>query len=194
MKKLIGVLMVLALTVSLSLYIYPDEVEKSVTDALNLYKNGKNEEAIKSLSNALMIMHNKRELEIKNVHICTAIVGYGNYKEKGSTRLAADEPFMLYFEVEGYGVEKKDGKYWFWLSEDGRLTNQEGEVVFERNDFLNYNQSFTIPIFPFFMQNRIANIPAGKYKYEFTVKDRIKKTFVSGSINFEVMPAAEEKK
>lgn len=198
MKKLIaffivvGVLAVVSLP--LPLQAAADEVENQVSAALAYHKQGKNEEAIKALSNALMVLHNKRELVIKNIHLCEAIVGYGDYKKIASNKLKAGEPFILYFEVEGYGVKKEKDKYWFWLSEDAKLTNEKGEVMFQRDDFLNYNKSFNIPIFPFFMQNRIANLKPGKYKYDFTVKDHIKKAFVSGSIELEVEEAPAETK
>lgn len=184
----VGVLAV----ISLPLQAAADEVENQVSAALAYHKQGKNEEAIKALSAALMVLHNKRELVIKNILLCDAIVGYGDYKKRASNKLKAGEPFMLYFEVEGYGVKRENDKFWFWLSEDAKLTNEKGEVMFQRDDFLSYNKSFNIPIFPFFMQNRIANLQPGKYKYDFTVKDHIKKAFVSASIELEVEEAAAE--
>ena len=188
----VGVLAVVSLP--LPLQAAADEVENQVSAALAYHKQGKNEEAIKALSNALMVLHNKRELVIQNIHLCDAVQGYGDYKKRASNKLKAGEPFILYFEVEGYGVKKEKDKYLFWLSEDAKLTNEKGEVMFQRDDFLNYNKSFNTPIFPFFMQNRIANLKPGKYKYDFTVKDRIKKAFVSGSIELEVEEAPAQTK
>jgi hypothetical protein len=193
-KRLSGIFVVLVFS-AMTVLLFPsqaapsEDVESNISAALDFYKQGKNEEAIKALSAALMVLHNKRELVIKNIQLCDEIVGFGDYKKRASNKLKAGEPFMLYFEVEGYGVKRENNKYWFWLSEDAKLTNEKGEVMFQRDDFLSYNKSFKIPIFPFFMQNKIANLKPGKYKYEFTIKDHIKKAFVSSSIELEVEEA-----
>jgi len=90
-------------------------------------------------------------------------------------------------------VKRENDRYWFWLSEDAKLVNEKGEVMFQRDDFLSYNKYFNIPIFPFFMQNKIANLKPGKYKYDFTLKDHIKKAFVSSSIELDVEEAPAKK-
>ena len=95
MKKLIAffiVVGVLAMVLlPLPLQAAGDEVENQVSAALAYHKQGKNEEAIKALSAALMVLHNKRELVIKNIQLCDAIVGYGDYKKRAGDRGHAPE-------------------------------------------------------------------------------------------------------
>jgi hypothetical protein len=198
-KKLIGIFVIFVFSAVTAL-LFPfqaapgEDVESNIAAALDFYKKGKNEEAIKALSSVLMVLHNKRKLEIKNINLCESIVGYGAFKKKEANKLKAGEQFFVYFELEGYGVKKENDKYMFWVSEDVKLTDDKGKVVFERDNFLSYKLQFNIPIFPFYINNRGANLKPGKYKYEFTIKDHIKNKFVSGSIDLEVEEAPAETK
>jgi hypothetical protein len=123
--------------------------------------------------------------------LCSSISGYGDFKKRESNTLKKDEPFILYIEVDGYGVDKKEGNYWFWLSKDVKLTDSTtGKVIFQQNDFRNFKRSYTFPIFPFFMDSLIKNTPPGKYKFEVTIKDHIKKSFITSSVDFIIEDAA----
>jgi len=197
LKKSIGVFVILGLlaVVSLPIRAADNEVEKKMAAALDYYKQGENEAAIKELSHVLMVLHNTRVLKITNVQLCEAVGGYGDYKKNPSNQVKAGDTLWLYFEVEGYGVKKEGDRYLIWLSEDSKVINAEGKVLYERNDIFNYKRSFDGPLLPLFIPNKLANFPPGKYRYQFTVKDQIKQSFVTDMVEFEVVKAekSEEK-
>lgn len=189
MKKIIVFSAILGLLVSAALPLTAQDVEKQLKAGIELYKQGKYDDAMKEISVALMVMHNKRELKLKNLFLCTEVTGFGEYKRKASNTFSKGDPFILYWELDGYGVNREKDRYWFWVSQDVKILDMNGKEMVKKDDFLNYKKYFNVPVFPFFMQNRIntSNLDAGKYKYQFTVKDHIKKTFINKEFDFEIL-------
>jgi len=163
-----------------------EEIEKTVLLAVDQLKKGNFEQAITLLSKAIMMIQNKQELHIKKIFLCTSIQGYRDYKTKNSNVLQAGEPFLLYIEPGGYQVTKEDNGYKIWIIEDAKIVNEKGKTVFEKTDWVNYNKGFPNPNIPFYITNRVTDIPGGKYKFIFTLKDKYKKTFLTESFEFRV--------
>ncbi len=184
MIKWLSIVMVLILLFSTSLM--ADEVEDKISAALSLYQNGKTEECITSLAEAIMVMQNKKELKINKVELCTSVRGYGDYTTLGADTLKSGDPLFVYIEIEGFNVVKDQGKYWLWVSEDLTMTNEKGEVLVNKKDWMKEKKSYPFPVFPLYIPNKVTNIQAGKYKYEITIKDHLKKSFVVKAFEFEV--------
>jgi len=163
-----------------------EEIEKTVLSAVDQLKKGNLEQAITLLSEAIMMIQNSQELHIRKVLLCTSIQGFRDYKNKNSNVLQAGEPFLLYIEPAGYQIAKEDNEYKIWIIEDAKIVNEKGKTVFEKTDWVSYNKGFPNPNIPFYITNRVADIPVGKYKFIFTLKDKYKKTFLTESFEFRV--------
>lgn len=163
-----------------------EKIKKSVLSAVDQLKKGNTEQAITLLSEAIMMIQNSQEFHIRKILLCSRIQGYRDYKTKNSNILQAGEPFLLYIEPAGYQIVKEDNDYKIWILEDAKIVNEKGEAVFEKTDWVNYNKGFPNPNIPFYITNRVADIPVGKYKFIFTLKDQYKKTFLTESFEFKV--------
>lgn len=189
MKKISIICAVFGLLVLASQPAAAQDVEKQLKTGLDFYKQGKYDDAIKEISVAMMVMHNKRKLEVTNMFLCTEVTGYGEYKRKESNIFTKGDPFILYWELEGYGVNQEKDRFWFSVSQDVKIVDTNGKEMVKKDNFLDYKKYFNVPIFPFFMQNRIntGKFDAGKYKYQFVIKDNVKKSFINKEFEFEIV-------
>lgn len=189
MKKISIICAVFGLLVLASQPAAAQDVEKQLKTGLDLYKQGKYDDAIKEISVAMMVMHNKRKLEVTNMFLCTEVTGFGEYKRKESNTFKKGDPFILYWELEGYGVNQEKDRFWFSVSQDVKIVDTNGKEMVKKDNFLDYKKYFNVPIFPFFMQNRIntGKFDAGKYKYQFVIKDNVKKSFINKEFEFEIV-------
>ena len=59
-------------------------------------------------------------------------------------------------------------------------------MIFQRNNWVEYQKGFVSPVIPFYITNRVTDIPPGKYTFKFTIKDNYGKTFLEQSYEFMV--------
>ncbi len=155
-----------------------------ISRAKNQILKGETSKAVKSLELAVMQLKQQLPLKITNVHLCDSIRGYGDFSPKPSNSFKQGEPLLLYFEVENPGVRKVGNKYGISLSEDARLLNEKGKVLFERKNWTTLRGLFPTPSIPVYFQNQITGIPKGKYVFEITINDMVKKTFAVKKYEF----------
>ena len=164
----------------------PEIKEKEIQSALDLYKKGNIKGTMDTLTVILMNLQNQLKLSIKNLNLCFSIDGFGVYNSVGSFTLKNGQPLLLYLELEGFSVKKDGNKYWINISEDIKIEDSNGKILFQKDNFITYNKYFMIPVIPFNLQNRVTSIPPGKYKYSLTIKDHNKNTSIFRDFEFEV--------
>lgn len=162
------------------------EIENNISAALEELKKGNRDAVIELLSNAIMLIQNEKEFRIKEIVLCSDVQDFQSYTKKDGNTIQSNEPLLLYIEPEGFLVRKEDKKYNIWVSEDVSVVNEDGEEVFEKKDWVVYKKGFDRPMIPFYITNRITDIPPGKYVYTFTLKDHYKKTFITEDFEFHV--------
>ncbi len=185
MKGLLSLSLFWALVFSAFSGSYPRALNY-INRARTSLQRGNPQKAVEYLNRAIMTIKNRSPLVIKNIHLCEKIVGFGNFVPKPENIIKRGEVFLLYFEVDNFGVREKDGLFYIDLSEDARLMDQEGKVIFQRKNWANLRGKFPSPSVPVYFNNRITGIPPGKYRFEITVNDGIKRTFVVRTYDFEV--------
>jgi hypothetical protein len=163
-----------------------EEIEKAIQTALDHLKRGELDKTVDLLSEAIMLIKSSQDLHVREIILCSQINGFRDYSSIGGNTLKMGTPLLVYIEPSGYRILKESGEFKIWLSEDAKITNEKGEVVFERNDWVNYNKSFPNPDIPFYITNRVTDIPAGIYTFTFTIKDHYKKTFLTETFEFVV--------
>ena len=163
-----------------------DQLERMLSQALERFRKGEAVETMNLLGEAMMQIRNNLPLAISKLFMCSEIRDFNDYDAKAGFELKVGEPLLLYVEPEGYGVRKEEGEYRIWISQDVEIKNAKGEVIFQRNNWVDYNKGFPTPVIPFFLTNRITDIPAGQYTYTFTLKDHHKNTFLTESFQFSV--------
>jgi hypothetical protein len=163
-----------------------EEIEKTIQAALDHLKQGDWNKTVDLLSEAIMLIKSNQDFHVREITLCSRVEGFRDYTSIGENTLKKGTPLLLYIEPGGYRVLKESGEYKIWLSEDAKITNEKGEVVFERNDWVNYKKGFPSPDIPFYITNRVTDIPAGTYTFTFTIKDHYKKTFLTETFEFVV--------
>jgi hypothetical protein len=166
-------------------FLFSQEAENKIVSALDELKKGDTDKVIELLSEAIMELANQMDFQVKEIIICSEVRDYRDYSEIAGN-LKAGDALLLYIEPEGYFVVKENSSYKIHVSEDVSIVDEKGESVFEKKDWIVYERSFPTPIIPFYITNRISDIPAGKYKYTLTLKDHYKKTFTTETFEFVV--------
>jgi hypothetical protein len=163
-----------------------EEIENAIRMALEHLKQGDWDKTVDLLSEAIMLIKSNEDFHVREITLCSRIDGFRDYARISGNTLKMGTPLLLYIEPAGYRILKESGEYKIWLSEDAKITNEKGEVIFERNDWVNYNKSFPNPDIPFYFTNRVTDIPAGIYTFTFTIKDQFKKAFLTETFEFVV--------
>jgi hypothetical protein len=161
-----------------------EEVENAITKALEELKNGDRKRALDLLAEAMMMIQSGEELSIQKLALCTEIRGYRDFTAIEGNTIQNSEPLLLYIEPGGFKIKKEDDEFKIWISEDASILNESGEIIFQRNNWVEYKREFASPVIPFFITNRVREIPPGKYTFKFTLKDHYKNTFLSETYEF----------
>jgi len=164
----------------------PKVIEKTITTALDYFKKGDYEKTIDHLAEAIMLVKNGQDLHLTKLILCTEVRDYGDYNARDSFEIKAGEPLLVYMEPDGYHIRKEGDAYKIWVSQDASISNNKGEIIFQRNNWVNYKRIFPTPILPFYITNNVSDIPPGNYTYSLTLKDHYKNTFFSKTFEFVV--------
>lgn len=163
-----------------------NNIEFSINEALQEIRKGNKYKAMDLLSEAIMQIRNNIPLKIEKLFMCSEIRGYRDYDAKNKFVKRKKEPLLLYIEPVGFGVRKKGSEYGIWISEDAHIINEMGDVIFQKNNWVEYKKTFVSPVIPFYITNRITDIPLGRYTYVFTIRDHYKNIFIEHSFDFTV--------
>ena len=163
-----------------------EQLEDTLKTALERFRQGDTAGSITLLGEAIMQIRNSLPLKISKLLMCSEIRDFNDYDARDGFVLGTGEPLLLYIEPEGYGVLKEGAAYRIWISQDVEIKDEAGDVIFQRNNWVDYKKDFTTPVIPFYMTNRVTEIPAGKYTYTFTLKDHHKNTFLTHAFEFVV--------
>ncbi|MBD3413353.1 MAG: hypothetical protein GF421_02855 [Candidatus Aminicenantes bacterium] len=162
------------------------EIEKTILQALDLVQKGDTQKAVVLLAEAIMMIKNAEDLSIGQMFLCTEINGYRDYIKREGNSLKSGEPLLLYIEPAGYQIKKEDNVYKIWVSQDASIVNEKGDVILQQNNWVEFKKGFTSPVVPFYITNRVTDIPPGKYTFKFTIKDKYRNSFLDHSFEFVV--------
>jgi len=162
------------------------EIEKILKTAMDLLKKGEHNKTIDLLAEAIWMVKESLEFQIPIVLLCSEVRDYRDFDAKDSYELKKGEPFLLYIEPEGYRLVKEGDEYKIWVSLDASITDDKNEVIFQRVDWINYKRAFPTSVVPFYLTNRVTDIPAGRYTYTLTLKDHYKNAFLTKTFEFTV--------
>jgi hypothetical protein len=169
-----------------ALYTQEEDIESTISKAVNELTKGKSEKAIDLLSEAIFLIKNQEKLQIKQIILCGKIDGFRDYMRYTGYKLSRHLPLLLYIEPTGYQIKKERGKYKVWISEDAKITNERGNVILSKQNWINYKKTHGTPHIPFYITNRVTDIPPGNYTFECTIRDHYKKTSFTDVFLFEV--------
>ncbi len=169
-----------------TLYTQVEDIENTISKVVDELKKGKLDKAIDLLSEAILLIKNQEKLQIKQIILCSKIDGFKDYIRYTGYKFSRHLPLLFYIEPKGYQILKEKDKYKIWISEDAKITNERGEVILSKRNWINYKKSHATPHIPFYITNRVTDIPPGNYTFEFIIRDHYKKTSFTDVLLFEV--------
>jgi hypothetical protein len=144
------------------------------------------QKSIGLLFEALSLISKEMPLQISHLNLCDQVDGHRDYQAKPGFVLAQEEPFLLYFEVEGFNSLKDGDKYWVSLAEDARVADKEGKLIFDEKDWVVLKNDYGSPVVPVYFTNRLTGMESGTYTVTITVRDEYKKQSVRKVFAFTV--------
>ena len=147
------------------------------------------EDEILALKEKIIDLQNKGKLGLSNFTICSQIMGFASYVPLQEPTLDKDGTLLVYYEPVNVFTNRKDDLYEIWYTQDMTLLKENGEVVSHWNDILTFHYTTTKPVMDLFAQNSIelkGLLPAGKYKFKATLKDKLTQKTATHIIDFEI--------
>jgi hypothetical protein len=148
------------------------------------------QDEIAGLKEKIISIQNKSALGFSNFHLCTNILGYGQYVALESNKIKAGSTVKIYYEPTNLFTAHTEGGYKIWFTQDIVLKSAEGEELYKQENVLNFNYQTTSPIMDIFGTNSLdlGALPPGPYLYEVIVHDKLKNAQANYALAFEVEP------
>ncbi len=144
---------------------------------------------IRKLKEQIIELQNNGELDFQNFTLCSSIVTFGSYAPLSESIIGTTGTLLIYYEPLNIFTKIEDGIYEIWYTQDMALLNQDGTVISEWFDFLEFHHRANQPVIDVFAQNSLdfdGSIPPGKYKFKAVLKDRLRGESVTKVMDFEI--------
>lgn len=147
------------------------------------------QDEILNLKEKIIDLQNMGKLGYANFTMCSNIMGFASYVPLPEPVLEKNGTLLIYYEPINVFTNRKEGLYEIWYTQDMTLLNENGEVVSHWNDILTFHYTTQRPVMDLFAQNSIelkGLLPAGKYKFKATLKDKLSEKTAIHMIEFEI--------
>jgi hypothetical protein len=144
---------------------------------------------ILDLKEKIIDLQNKGKLGFTSFTLCSKIMGFASYVPLPEPVIDKNGTLLVYYEPVNVFTNRKDDLYEIWYTQDMTLLNESGEVVSHWTDILTFHYTTKKPVMDLFAQNSInlqGKLPAGKYKFKATLKDKLTEKTAIHSIDFEI--------
>ena len=141
------------------------------------------------LKEKIIDLQNTGELGFKEMELCSKIFGFGSYVALQEPVVDKDGELLVYFEPSNIFTNRRSGIYEIWYKEDMVLMKENGEIVQEWPDIVDFHYTAQKPVLDLFAQNSITlggQVPPGKYQFKAVVKDQLSGKTASKVIDFEI--------
>ncbi len=141
------------------------------------------------LEEASLLVWNLRDLEVRQImHVERAPRFYGDAVERDHHRYAAGDTLRLYIEPRNYTIALEAGEYAIHLKVGVKMVHEEGAVVYDEPDFLDYPGAGIRPMKEFYVDMSFdlgPGIPEGSYSLEVFVTDQMTGEEVTAETGFQ---------
>jgi hypothetical protein len=147
------------------------------------------ESEILKLKEKIVEIQNKGDLGFRNFAFCSSIVGFGSYVPLPSPVLDKQAELLIYYEPVNIFTSKKEGLYEIWYTQDMVLLDEQGKVLQEWPNALDFHYTTRTPVLDLFAQNSLnlgGQVPVGKYQFKAVLKDKLSGRTAVKVMNFEV--------
>ncbi|MFO7867614.1 MAG: hypothetical protein R6V02_12515 [Candidatus Aminicenantes bacterium] len=147
------------------------------------------ENEILQLKEKIIDLQNEGELGFKEVALCSKIFGFGSYVALEKPVVDKDGEVLVYFEPANVFTNRKNGLYEIWYKKDMVLMKEDGEVLEEWTDIVDFHYTAKRPVLDLFVRNNISlggQVPPGKYQFKAVLKDQLSGKTAVKIIDFEI--------
>ncbi len=144
---------------------------------------------ILQLKEKIIELQNNGELGFKETVLCSKIFGFSSYVALQEPFVNKDGELLVYFEPANIFTNRRSGLYEIWYKEDMVLLKENGEVLQEWPDIVDFHYTAQKPVLDLFAQNSITlggQVPPGKYKFKAVLKDQLSGKTATKIIDFEI--------
>jgi hypothetical protein len=144
---------------------------------------------ILNLKVKILELQNKGELGFRNFTFCSSIAGFGSYIPLQEPVIEQKGELLVYYEPINVSASIKNDTYEIWYTQDMILLKENGDVIQEWKDILNFHYITRTPVMDLFAQNSLnlrGQVPPAKYKFKAVLKDQFKKKSVTKIVDFEI--------
>ena len=128
-------------------------------------------------------------LTVKNLAFCTEVSSYGVYQKFKADEFKANQPLLLYAEVENYKSDETAKGFHTALRSSYQILDAQGRRVAENDLALTeeYCQNLRRDYFLRYFLSVPERIYAGKYTLQLTIVDTLSQKIGQSSIEFTVV-------
>jgi hypothetical protein len=146
--------------------------------------------AILGLKNQIIDLQNRGTLAFKDVTLCSKVIGFGSYVPLEAPAIPAGGELLLYYEPVNVFTNRVKGQYEIWYTQDIVLEADDGEVIYEQEDLLEFHYYSRSPVFDLFATNSLSlgNLPPGSYLFKAVLKDQLKDARAELALPFRIVP------
>jgi hypothetical protein len=144
---------------------------------------------ILNLKEKIIEIQNKGELGFRNFTFCSNIIGFGSYVPLADPVLDKSGELFVYYEPVNVFTSKKEGLYEIWYTQSMALLSENGEVLQDWPNAVDFHYTTRAPVLDLFAQNSITlggQVPPGKYKFRAVLKDKLSGKSAIKVADFEV--------
>ena len=150
---------------SLSVWLSPEEQRQT---------NLRNAEVLKSLRDAAVQLSAAVRLDVRNLHFCESVDGYGWYKEFPAAQFCSKQQVILYAEVDNFTTEQTGPESYetelqasYQIFDSGGTLVDERQLPLDKEVCRNQRRDYFLA-YRIYLSDGLA---AGRYRLELTVED-----------------------
>lgn len=173
--RLLG--LITAFCILLSPPLYGQSIKENFNRAVALAEQGEAEASLKAMRQAASELWLTLPLTIANGTFVNAKAsGYGAFSKRDSSTFKAGDTLLVYAEPIGYGWDRVNNTEVIKISVDAVLLNDQGTVIWDREEFGDFNFATVHRNMAFFLNLSldVTGLGPGNYALEYTVNDKVR--------------------
>lgn len=147
------------------------------------------QEAVQKLKDQIIELQNRGALGFREFYLCASVAGYGSFLPLEKTEVAVGSELLIYYEPVNVYTRRDKGQYEVWYTQDIVLLAQNGQVLYEEPEVLNFRYTSRSPVFGLYATNslNLADLPPGEYVYKAVLRDKFKESSAEHTLAFTVV-------
>jgi len=140
------------------------------------------------LKNQIVDLQNRGSLGFREFALCSNVLGYGSYVPLEAAVVPPGSELLIYLEPANVFTNRNKGQYEIWYTQDMVLLAEDGEVLYEQRDALNFRYASRSPVFDLYATNslNLGDLPPGNYVFKAVLRDKLRGTAAEQLLPFAV--------